>query len=237
MPATRTQKKKDLLTYASVTLSSGKSVGSANKKSELPTLKNQKQLNLLATDDELEPEIVASATNKESDNVTPMEEVVEKLYEDPTPMDITSTDQDSRLLAMRQKYKRVSSGLIKLKSHLDFIEKCKTKSSVPRGLCIKIKCNALLADFTNVGHRFEEIKNQAEGDFLEALTEHYELTTSKLESDRRILLATMDKFCKDCPNAQIVENHKTLLQKTDENILKHMKTLEEKKQKKTRGSE
>ena len=48
MPATRTQKKKDLLTYASVTLSSGKSVGSANKKSELPTLKNQKQLNLLA---------------------------------------------------------------------------------------------------------------------------------------------------------------------------------------------
>ena len=48
MPATRTQKKKDLLTYASVTLSCGKSVGSANKKSELPTLKNQKQLNLLA---------------------------------------------------------------------------------------------------------------------------------------------------------------------------------------------
>ena len=117
-------------------------------------------------------------------------------------------------------------------SHLEFIQKCREKASAPKGLRIKVKCNALLADFTDIGHRFKEIKNQAEEDFMEALIQHYELTTSRLETEKSLLISEMDKLCQNCHDTQTAEAHQSLLEKTQENILKLRERLEEKKNKK-----
>ena len=123
----------------------------------------------------------------------------------------------------------MTSSIVKMHSHLYFIEKCKEKSAVPKGLQVKIQCNALLADLTNIGHRFKEIKHRAEEDFVEALTEHYELTISKLEAEERILTTSMNKICQDLPDPKIIGTHQALLEKTKDNLSRHKKTLEEKK--------
>ena len=179
------------------------------------------------------------ATNKpdpkidESAEPNPPSTIETPMEEDTLPDDLNpDLALSSQLLALRQKFKKTSSNLMKMKSHLEFINTCKEKAKVPKGLRIKTQCNALLADFTNVGHRFEDIKHRAEREFAEALIEHYELTTEKLEFEKSILVASMNRACRDCTDKQTVENHQTLLKKTEDNLAKHQTALEEKKLKK-----
>ena len=227
MPPKRTKSRKPV-SYASVSLTAGRGVGAAlNEELTLPTLK---PLSNILAQTELAPEIDVSA--KQNSSEIPMEHesdvlVVEDHQLQPNPQE----DPESQLLALRKRFKRVTSSIIKMHSHLDFIERCKEKSNVPKGLQVKIQCNALLADLSNIGHRFKEIRHKAEEDFIEALLEHYLLTISKLEDDQKILTISMRKICEDNPDSEIVETHQALLEKTKDNISKHKKTLEDKKKK------
>ena len=237
MPTTRgtRQKNATATTYASVCLSAGRGVESARNREarNLPTLKT---CQTVLARKEYDSEIVASAEkevpmehdNTDSSSDTPVEQ--EDITDPPAPEEVTHID--TQLLALRQKFKKICSNLSKMKSHLDFIEKCKEKSTVPKGLRVKVQCNALLADFTNVGHQFQEIKQQAESDFAEALIQHYHITTSKLESEKQDLIISMDRLCKDCSDPQMVSKHQELLKKTEDNVNRFQKTLEDRKKKK-----
>ena len=226
MPPKRTTRKKNI-SYASVTLAAGKGVESvSNEEQHLPIFRPQ---HTSLAHDERDSEIVASASEQ---NTGPREVPMEhQPIEDP-PAPERPGDSENQLLVLRKKYKRTCSGLVKMHSHLEFIQKCREKASAPKGLRIKVKCNALLADFTDIGHRFKEIKNQAEEDFMEALIQHYELTTSRLETEKSLLISEMDKLCQNCHDTQTAEAHQSLLEKTQENILKLRERLEEKKNKK-----
>ena len=94
-----------------------------------------------------------------------------------------------------------------------------------RGLQIKVKCNALLADLTDVGHKFKDTTVRAESEYLQALLDHYEKTTAKLEEDRREIEEAMRRVCEGARNREAVDCHKELLK--TKNIEQKEKALEE----------
>ncbi len=70
-----------------------------------------------------------------------------------------------------------------MNSHQEFTEECLHKDLTPRGLRVKVRCNALLPTYSNVRDKFRETGELAERDFKSNLWNHYTTTRSKLTSE------------------------------------------------------
>lgn len=154
---------------------------------------------------------------------------------DDTPMDIVQHNTEKKtLLAMRKDYKKTKCNYDKVCSHLQFISSCMTNGKIPKGLQIKVKCNALLKDHTKVNEKFENTKHRAEKDFTESLNDHYLATKYKLSEDIARLEALMDTELQEASPLE-KETHNEMMIKTVENIQKQQLKLEERKKRKLEG--
>ena len=161
---------------------------------------------------------------------TPMEDSDDDILQPATETD--DAEESTLLLTLRKKYKRVHSNLIKVTSHLGFVKECKQNSLTPRGLRVNVKCHALLADLSDVGHKFKLTTTKAETEYLQALLEHYETTTAKLKLEEHQIEAAMEKICNTTKDKKTVELHKELFTKTMTNLGTREKTLETRKRRK-----
>ena len=219
--ANRQQKK---MPYATDALESSvpRGVGSTTENPRFPTFRPA--IDLLLAQNQSDPEILGSAQPEEA----PMDEDDLILQPDAA----TTTTEEDTLLSLRRKYKRTTCNLAKVNSHLEFVKHCQLKKLTPRGLRVNIKCNALLADLTNVAHRFQETTTEAETQYLDALNEHYSTTTTKLETEKGDIETAMEDICRKSKNKRTVDQHKELLSKTQTNIEAKEKALETRKKRK-----
>ena len=65
-------------------------------------------------------------------------------------------------------------------SHQEFTDECATSNLTPRGLRVKVRCNALLPTYSNVRETFKSTSELAERGFKANLTSHYR---TKLEKE------------------------------------------------------
>ena len=149
-----------------------------------------------------------------------MEMTNQDLPEDLTPI----TQQELSLLGLRQLYKRTKSNLAKLKSHLAFLQECKKRGTIPKGLRISVDCNALMPELTNIKEQFYQTKN-SETKFADVLLEHYQIIQSMLEEELTAITATMAQKV-SAAREEERKLHEELLDKTEENIVKHTERLE-----------
>ena len=124
----------------------------------------------------METEGTASATNRPA--------TADEVHDDDEEEEEEEVMDDKNLLALRQKYKKTSSNLTKIQSHLNFISACIERGHTPKGLQIPTRCNALLADLTSVKTRFKHTRLKAERDLHGSL--HLELKTIQDAMDRRL---------------------------------------------------
>ncbi len=77
------------------------------------------------------------------------------------PIQMETNNQEKKsLLAWRQAYKKIKCNLNRVSSHQEFIEACMVNRKVPRGLQVKVQCNALLADLSDVRSKFQHTRLQ-----------------------------------------------------------------------------
>ena len=143
----------------------------------------------------------------------------------------TTEREEKSLLALRQQYKKTRTNIARVRSHLNFLQQCQEQQKTPKGLRVNVRCNALLADYTNVKEQFKTTKETAEGEFTTSLKEHYELIIEQLEQDLKELEATMTKELEKVDEEKRRE-HEDLLKKTTDNITKHEERLKERKKQK-----
>ena len=99
---------------------------------------------------------------------------------------------------------------------------------------MNVYCNALLADLTDIKLKFTETKQMAEHEFVEALKNHYirvkeKLTRDLTEIEREITI----EACK--LTGPELESHTSLMKKTEDNVTKLVKELNERKKRKMEG--
>ncbi len=135
------------------------------------------------------------------------------------------------LLVLRQEYKRIKSSLNKTQSHLEFLKECDQKHNIPKGLQVNVRCNALLADRTDVRERFKGYKDQAEHGYKQALLLHYAKLESQLKKDLETVMKEMEETTR-IASRQERDQHLEMLCKTNENILKEKEELLERKKRK-----
>ncbi len=162
---------------------------------------------------------------------------IERSAEDSTSMDsqtsdveilLTPEEKDKSLLSLRQQYKKAKTNITRATSHLNFLQQCEEQQKTPKGLRVNVKCNALLADYTNVKDQFKTTKDNAEEEFKDYLKEHYDLLTVKLNEDLEMIEANMkSQLEKASPEAK--KEHQDLMKKTSDNIAKHEERLQSRK--------
>lgn len=135
------------------------------------------------------------------------------------------------LLILRQEYKKLKLNLNKTRSHLEFIRACLDKETTPRGLQVNVRCNALLADFTDIKERFAGTKQTAENSYTQALLLHYAKLEMKLKKDAEAVTAEMEATSRTVTPEER-QQHQEMLTKTDINIQKQQEELTERKKKK-----
>ena len=225
MPARRTATTKRRLPYALDALESisSRGVGSASAEEPdlLPTHNPAISNNILAQK-QPDPEMILSAQPTDD---TPMDEDDLILLPD-------TAREENALLTLRKRYKRARCNLMRVNSHLDFIRECQQKQLTPKGLRVNVKCNALLKDLTDVGHRFKETTACAEKQYLEALVAHYQTATTKLEEEKQSIEALMEDTCQRTRDKKTADTHRELLRKTLDNMDKKEKALDTKKKRK-----
>ena len=107
------------------------------------------------------------------------------------------TSQSSNsLLALRKAYKRSKSALVRVSSHLQFIEACSQQGKTPKGLTVNVRCSAYLADYSNVKAKFTETKGRAESEFSESLRLHYRTAAQRLDSEVQEIEKAMQDITK-----------------------------------------
>ena len=146
-----------------------------------------------------------------------------------TPANTTKTPD--KLLSLRKDYKKTSVSLIRAKAHLGFLSSCKDKQQTPKGLKTNVQCSAFLADLTDVQRRFSDTSKHAEEDYVSHLTQHYQIVSNQLQEKRTLLLGTMESL-QTQGNQKEREEHLTMLKKTDENLQKLSKEVDQKKKRK-----
>jgi len=135
-------------------------------------------------------------------------------------------------VALRQKYKKSRTNLVRIQSHLSFISECYHTTTTPKGLKVNVQCHALLKDLTEVGHRFDNTKSRAEREFVSALHDHYLAVREKLRNEVKDIELAMQRQALLTQNRDQVKRHEELLQKTVDNITKEEQKLGEKKKRK-----
>ena len=93
------------------------------------------------------------------------------------------SQSSNSLLTLGKAYKRRKGALVRVSSHLQFIEACSQQGKTPKGLTVKVKCSAYLADYSNVMAKFTETKDRAESEFSESLRLHYRTAAQRLTSE------------------------------------------------------
>ena len=141
-----------------------------------------------------------------------------------------ATDEKT-LLALGQKFKKAKCNLIRVDSHLSFIETCKGRGMTPKGLRVCEECNALLADYTMVRQKFKCTTVTAQCEYTEVLRDHYTTTKEKLQEELRAITTAMDRKASTATTT-VREEHQQLCKKTEENIKKQEDRLEQTKRKK-----
>jgi len=174
---------------------------------------------------------VATETNSTSDEE---DILLEGEEEDSraTPMEVQNTITEKKtLLAWRQAYKKTRCNLDRAKSHLEFIRTCMGNKRIPRGLQVKVQCNALLSDLTDVKSKFQCTRGMAEKEFIQALEEHYVKLLAQLERELIDVECNMALELRNAPENDR-KSHETMMEKTRENIEKLGRTLEDTKKRK-----
>ena len=150
---------------------------------------------------------------------------MEDEHPDSEEMDTNQTEEEltetgRMLLTIRQKYKKVASNLVRARSHLDFISSCREKGLIPTGLRIRTRCNALLSSYSNVETRFKETCSKAEGEFMDALSDHYlkleDELTEELEAVKEIMKSEASKIVET--EEETITTHERMLEKTTDNV-------------------
>ena len=101
---------------------------------------------------------------------------------------------------------------------------------MPKGLTVNVRCNALLAEITNIEDRFKDTKHESEYMFSESLRLHYQHMKTELEKDLVALENDMqDESTKATEEER--ELHQEMMDKTKVNIEKQQERLETKKRK------
>ena len=143
----------------------------------------------------------------------------------------TTVPERKTLLSLRQAYKRTSCNLIKVNSHIEFMRACIDQEKTPKGLQVNVRCNALLADLTMIRESFMETKLEAEYIFSENLHLHYKKVQGKLENEMVTLKRGMEDELKNA-NAYEKKIHKEMMEKTNDNVQRQEKQLQERKKRK-----
>ncbi len=160
-----------------------------------------------------------------------LDEQTEDTTEAPMEIQTTSTEEKKSLLAWRQAYKKTRCNMDKARSHLEFIRACMGNKKIPKGLQVRVQCNALMSDLTDVKTKFQCTRGMAEKEFTESLEEHYVKLLTQLE---RELVDVEFHMTRELRNASEEDrkSHEIMMAKTRENIEKLEKTLEDTKKRK-----
>jgi hypothetical protein len=135
------------------------------------------------------------------------------------------------LLTVRRDFKKFSTNLERVNSHLQFIRDCEDKCLTPKGLRIPIKCNAFMAERTEVKRRFTDTIYSAEHQFVSSLKAHYVTCRDGLKESLETLQEIENSIVPSADPAA-VEEHQRLMTRTRENLRKTGERLEEKKTRK-----
>lgn len=140
-------------------------------------------------------------------------------------------EAEKDLLSIRKDYKKITTNLARVKSHLSFISSCSQRHVTPRGLRVNVTCNAFLSGYTEVRSKFDFTKKDSESKFVSHLTEHYTKCKTELENQLVQIKEIEDLIKRETPPDKWKE-HQELLLKTDDNVLKQSERLETRKRKK-----
>ena len=138
---------------------------------------------------------------------------------------------DKALLALRQKFKRTATNLTKVDSHRQFLADCLQNDRIPKGLQVGTKCNALLADYTDVQQRFKETTNRTQRELTSLLVDHYEQTYLRLSREKAEIQEAMDARLPQVSPEQR-ERHTVMMTKTLDNVMREREKLTERKKRK-----
>lgn len=174
-------------------------------------------------------------TDKEAANqleATAMANEIDMLEEDDILLDQPAKRPEKKtLLALRQAYKRTRCNLARVNSHLEFIYQCTHEEKTPKGLTVNVRCNALLADLTNIKEKFKETKLEAENEFTQSLNRHYKSVKMTLQKELEELERQIQEEEAQATSEEL-KIHQDMMTKTKENIEKQERRLEERKRKK-----
>ncbi len=193
---------------------------------ELPKSKGPALPQPIAPAPTLAQPMASSETERSAEvNITDMEMTDEEIDMEHSG---SVTREEKTLLVLRQQYKKVSTNMARVKSHLSFLQECQGQNRIPKGLRVNVKCNALLADYTTVKEQFKSTKETAEGEFTESLKEHYELVKANLTTELKKLESDMERGLSKI-NDEAKKEHLDLMKKTTDNITKHEERLQNRK--------
>ncbi len=170
-----------------------------------------------------------SASQRSTSPSITINEEEDRLLDEPS-MEVDIQEKKS-LLALRQAYKKAKSNLDRSNSHFEFLQECVEKENAPKGLNVNVKCNALMSDCTDVQVRFDNTKKYAEKEYTTALRGHYVAV-------RRICRDQVDELKKEMEtelskaSMEEKQTHQLLIDKTEENLSKQRKQLDERKRRK-----
>ena len=138
------------------------------------------------------------------------------------------------MLALRKAYKSSKSALVRVLSHLQFIEACSQQGKTPMGLTVNVRCSAYLADYSNVKAKFMEMKGRAESEFSESLRLHYRTAVQRLNSEVQEIEKAMQDITK-LRNKRDRDEHHMYFLKINDNIIKLEQEATKRKSKKIIG--
>ena len=179
----------------------------------------------------------ASATEEEVAMEVPEEEQQQLLSSGRTTTPSTSattpplSDVAKALIGARQHLRKLWSKQARVHSHLSFCEACLSRDITARGLQVQTKCNALLADYTNVKERFAIAGRTAEISFKDSLVYHYSTASKKLHLEvLDVERSIVSLLVRATPEER--EEHDKVIQASKESVDREKARLTESKNKK-----
>ena len=129
----------------------------------------------------------------------------------------SSSEQKRSLLDLRKTFKRKTSVLNRIESHLAFIDKCQELKIMPRGLRLNKNCDVLLKAHTSVVKDFHNIIQEAEAKLRACLINHYMSMQEKIGTELEAIAAETHEALRQASPTER-KDHDDLMNKTSNNL-------------------
>ena len=121
--------------------------------------------------------------------------------------------------------------MARMQSHEEFSKTCLEEQKVPKGLRVKVRCNALLAGKTDVAQRFKETAATAENQFTTHVVTHCDKTQGLLMQEIREVERALDDHLQHATPEER-EHHEEMVVNTKAAVVREEERLKSQKERK-----